>query len=189
MPVLKPSLKITYSMPYRGATQLWSNRYHFDGLTGLSPANWAALVAAVEPDARTIIPSTCHVVEYTGYEAGSDVPVFSSAVSLAGIGAFGSDSVATPGDVAALVRYTTTQRTSKNHPIYLFNYYHHAFYNPAVGVDTISVDYKAALSNLAQLWVTGIGVAGATLKRCGPNGAVAQSRTVEDFLTHRDFRR
>lgn len=185
----KPSIKVTKSFPYRGATQEFSNRYHFDGKTGLSPADWAALVAAIQADERATLDVASHLVRYTGYEAGSDVPVFSSEVNLVGTATYDATDIPTPGDTAALVRYSTTQRTSKNHPIYLFNYYHDAKFESAAGADTISLQFKSSLENLATLWVGGFTVGGATIKRCGPNGAVAQGSFVETFLTHRDFPR
>lgn len=185
----KPSIKVTKSFPMRGVTQVFSNRYHFDGMTGLTASDWLALANAIQSLERSTLDLASHLIGYTGYEAGSDVPVYSNEVNLVGTATYDASDIPVPGDTAALIRYSTTQRTSKNHPVYLFNYYHDAKFESSVGADTISVQFKSALENLASAWVTGFTVGTSTIKRCGPNGAVAQGYLVEQFLTHRDFPR
>jgi hypothetical protein len=176
-------------MPYRGTTQAWSNRYHFDGAVPTGAAQWDELFDSFQPDAGYLIPSSGSVHEMIGYLAGSDVPVHTKTYDLAGTADYSSTDVPCPGDVAALVRFSTTQRTSKNHPIYLFKYLHQAMHQSGAA-DTISTAMKLHVDAVMQRWVTGFyTVGGVVVKYCGPNGAVAQDRTTETYLTHRDFPR
>jgi hypothetical protein len=96
----------------------------------------------------------------------------------------------TAGDVAALVRYATADRSSKNHPIYLFNYYHGMHSKTSVDADTISSGEATALGTYADAWITGFSDGTVTHKRCRPQStSVATGRLVEGFLTHRDLPR
>ena len=127
------------------------------------------------------------IVLAVGYDAGSDVPVFSKAYATAFTGAFASWQPAT-GDTAALARYTTTQRTSKNHPVYLFNYFHSVGFTNATSGDLLSSTQKAAIESYCTAWIAGFSDGTVTHHRAGPNGAVAQTRIVNAELTHRDLR-
>lgn len=121
-----------------------------------------------------------------GYDAGSEVPVFSKSYATAVTGSFGA-SVAAPGDAAALVRYSTAQRSVKNHPIYLFNYYHQAMAATAGPVDTLIAAQRTAIQTYAALWVSGFSDGTVTHHRCGPQGHVATGVFVDTFIRHRDF--
>jgi hypothetical protein len=144
-------------------------------------------------DAVTAAEKACYqssttIVGATGYAAGSDVPVASKVYSIAGTGSYGSGGLA-PGESAALVRYSTAAKTTKNHPIYLFNYYHGASNQnsgPTV-IDLLVVNYKNALSTYATNWISGFSDGSITAVRASPNGAAATGEVVEEYLTHRDF--
>lgn len=126
------------------------------------------------------------IVEAVGYAAGSDTPIWTKSYSQAGTGT-PSDGVKVPGDVAALIRYSTAARSAKNHAVYLYNYYHHI---PAyiTNSDEVSHDSKALMETYATAWwSTGFSDGTNTYKRAGPNGAAATARTVKQYLTHRDF--
>jgi hypothetical protein len=127
------------------------------------------------------------IVETFGYAAGSDVPVFSKSYSTVGTGAFTSW-IAAPGDCAAIVRYSTTARTPKNHPVYLFNYYH-GVSAVSTGGDTLHAAQKAAISAYAGSWISGFSDGAETLVRAGPNGATAVGQIVDASVMHRDFPR
>jgi hypothetical protein len=128
------------------------------------------------------------IVEAIGYAAGSEVPVASKVYTTAGThtGTGGNEA---PGECAALVRYSTASRTSKNHPIYLFNYYHNALLTTsgASGQDKLLASQATSLATYASSWISGFSDGSITATRCGPNSQAATGSIVEEWLTHRDF--
>lgn len=184
-----PSIKVTKSLMWRDVLTFWSNRYHFNGGTPADGTHWTTLSDAIVTAEKAALYSSCIITGTTGYAAGSEVPVFTKTYSTTGTLAAGSDTVC-PGDIAALVRYSTTAKTSKNHPIYLFNYYHGCKWDATEGApDEIAPGQKSALSTYATSWVSGFSDGSLTLVRAGPNGATATGSLVADFLTTHDFPR
>jgi len=137
---------------------------------------------------KAIYDSGQTIVQTLGYAAGSEVPVFTKTYSTAGTGVFGAGARA-PGDAAGLIRYATAVRTSKNHPVYLYNYYHGVI-TIAGGGDTILAAQVSAYGTYAAAWI-GAGFSDGTTSynRAGPNGATATGQLVETYITHRDFPR
>lgn len=181
-----PSVKIVKASPFKGGTRLWSNRYHFNGGVPSGDTQWHALMDAVTAAEKLATNVDTQIVSAVGYDAGSDVPVSSKAYSLTGTSiAAGAKS---PLEVAALVRYATTARTSKNHPVYLFNYYHGPLVNKdSAGADVLSSDLRTLLNTYAAAWISGFSDGSHTLVRAGPNGATATGEFTEEYVTHRDF--
>lgn len=184
----RPSLKVIKQFSYRGGTKQWSNRYFFNGGTPSSSAHWTTLSDSAVSHETNCYGSEVTIIGTVGYEAGSDVPVFSKAYSTVGTGSFETSDVL-PGDVCTLIKSTTDQRTSKNHPIYLFKYYHGAYWNGSGGPDAASVTQLAHQKSVCDNWRVGLSDGVNTLTLCGPRGASALTCLAEPELTHRDFPR
>lgn len=186
-PSTRPSLKISYSFSYRGSATVVSNRYHLSGGTPANDSAWAALALAVRNDFKALVTSGFTIVGSHGYAAGSEVPVWSEVVSVAGTK---TGATPLPGECAFLLRWTTDQRTSKNHPIYLFNYCHGAEWSGSGSTDTLSSAQKTAAQTYAAKWASGgagFSDGSLTYHRCGPYGAVGLVGTCDAFVRHRDF--
>jgi hypothetical protein len=134
-----------------------------------------------------IYASDVTIVQTYGYAAGSDVPVFTKTYSTVGVLTTTGGQKA-PGDAAALMRFATAARTPKNHPVYLFNYWH-GVYNTATDNDRILTGQATAYGTYAGLWLSGFSDGTLTLVRAGPNGATATGQALRTFITHRDFPR
>lgn len=186
-PSTRPSLKIECTIPYRGSTKTWSNRYHFTLSTPPDASHWAALALAVRNAFKVCVTSGITIVGSVGYAPGSEVPVWSETVSVAGTLAGGTPA---PGDSAAMLKWTTDQRTTKNHPIYLYNWVHGANWSGSGSSDTLLAAQKTALQAFAAQWASGgagFSDGATTYHRTGPYGAVGLVGTCDQYVRHRDF--
>lgn len=183
-----PSVVIRKSFGYRGGTQVWSNRYHFNGGTPADNTAWNTLFDAVVADEAPIYDAGITITEAVGYTAGSTIAAHSKSYTTVGTATYTGNR--SPGDCAALLRYATAARTSKGHPIYLFNYFH-ACLSAASGsaYDTLLGAQKTNIEEYADDWLAGFSDGTHTLTRAGPNGADATARLCETYITHRDFPR
>lgn len=183
-----PSILIRKHGGYKGGTKEWSNRYHFSGGTPADSAHWTTLANAIVTAEKAALSTNTTIDEAIGYAAGSDVPVWSGTYATAGTVATGAYANA-PLEVAALVRYSTDVRTAKNHPVYLFNYYHRVLLDESVTTETLASTMASALGTYAADWISGFSDGANTYHRAGPNGAVALGAYVHPYVTHRDFPR
>jgi hypothetical protein len=181
-----PSLRVIKTFTYRGAPRLWSNRYHFNGGTPASDSAWHTLMDNVTTAEQAALADTCQIVTAIGYAAGSDVPVSTKSYTKTGTRATAGTQLQA-GDVAGLIRYATAARTAKNHPVYLFNYYHGAIANAVATPDTIMSSWKTLLNTYGSAWISGFSDGSVTYNRAGPNGASATGLIVDNNLVHRDF--
>jgi hypothetical protein len=84
--------------------------------------------------------------------------------------------------------YSTADRSEKNHPIYLYSWYHSVHTTSITSPDDVLASQKSAIQTYANLWVTGMTVGGDTHRRTGPYGHVATGALVSPTVRHRDFR-
>lgn len=182
-----PHVKVVKSGNYRGATQLYSNSYHFLGGTPSGSTAWDTLFDAITTAEKAIYSSSIEIVEAVGYAATSDIAVASKVYTLAGtLSTTGGNGA--PLDVAALCRYSTDQRTSKNHPIYLFNYFRGITIAQQGAEDPeLSSAQLSAIQTYANDWLSGFSDGTNTYTRAGPNGAAALAKSIDPHPHHRDF--
>lgn len=183
-----PSIKVTKSFTFKGGVRHWSNRYHFSGGTPPDSTHWTTLSDAVVNAEKAIFNSPVTIIGTTGYAAGSDVPVFSKVYTTAGTLTPGANDRLAPGECVAIARWSTAARSTKNHPIYCYSYWHGCFYLNTATVDTLATTQKTAMSTYAASWITGFSDGGSvTAKRSSPAGHDATGQIVEEWISHRDF--
>lgn len=185
-----PSLKVLKTFTFKGATKQWSNRYFFSDSAPADNTKWTTLSDAVTAAEKAIHDASygSTIVGTVGYDAGSEVPVFSKTYALAGTAGWNALAARESGEVCAVVRFSTADRTSKNHPIYLFKYYHGAFVASSANPDTLYSGQKTAIDTYAANWITGFSDGVVNHHLCGPYGHLATGRLVQTYTTHRDFR-
>lgn len=171
----------------------YSNRYSFDGGTPSTGALWTllsnAVVAAEKAIHTTLASGGSKIINTYGYAAGSEVPVFSKAYTDDGTLSL-SGYAPVPGDVAGCIRYSTSSKSTKNHPIYAFNYYHGVGNGGVFSLkDTLLASQATAMATYGAAWISGFSDGATTYHRATPSGHVASGVYVEPLLTHRDLPR
>lgn len=178
---------MVFTSPYRGGTKTWSTTHHLTGGDWQDQTHFNTFSDALTSEWLGNVFTHTTLVETVGYNPGSDLPVFSKAYATAGSLSLTSREIC-PLEACVLLRFTTDQRTTKNHPVYLFNYIHDQANVGASAANTPAADILAAWASRSHDLVAGFSDGTLTRKRAGPRGAVAQAGTAEAFLTHRDFR-
>lgn len=193
VPDTRHSIVILKQFGYRGATRTFSNRYHFEGALPPDDTHWGTLADAIVTAEKAIYASAVTIIQATGYDSSSATStnphgdaVYTKAYTTVGTFTPAMGDVVMPGDAAALLRYTTPARSSKNHPVYLFNYFHGA-YRESGTTDSLSPTQSSAIDTYGAAWVTGFSDGTITHERCGPRGAVSTGHLVNPFVRHRDF--
>ncbi len=179
------SIKIRITTNYRGATKTWSTRMHLTGGNWQDQAHFDAIADEMKTEFQTALDSRNTIVDCIGYNPGSDLPVFSKSYNAAGT--YSGTNPRAPLEACILLRFTTDARSSKNHPVYLFNYIHGVQTDGTTSPDTPYSAQLSAWTTRAGNVVTGWSDGTLTRKRAGPNGAVAQSGAGETYLHMREF--
>lgn len=171
--------------PRRAGTVTWSNRYFFTG-ANLTSGQFTALNALLEAEEILLFASNCSIIEFIQYDAGSDVPVRTASASSAGnLSMSGKEHCSS--DSVGLIRFSTSQRTTKNHPIYLFKYMHGVVMSAGNAGDDVNSTLKTRYDSYASDVVAGFNDGTSTRHVCGPFGAVAIGGFVSPYVHHRDF--
>lgn len=190
MPAIPPTrvgIKLTFSFGWRGTTKLWSQLYHFDGPTSwASQAQFDTCVVALWNIIKICIPSRVTLVEATAYNAGSFLPVYTHTFGATGTYTDSANPQAA-GEMCMLWKMTTDQRSTKNHPIYLFKWFHGMQSEGATSPDTLRAGIQSTAAGQLTSLLAGINDGTNTRKYCGPRGAVAQSGSVNTLLHAREF--
>lgn len=181
------SIKVVKTIAFKDGIQEWSNRYHFSAGSPINDTRWTALSDAVVAIEKAVYPSYVEIVRTFGYDGGSDVAAFQKDYSLAGT-LTGLTGPPQASEVVALCRFTTDKRSSKNHPVYLFNYWHGVYTNSLPDLDKLETLQHTAFATYADAWVSGFSDGTTVHHRTGPDETPATGALVETYVTHRDFR-
>src|SRR4029077_7966602 len=98
---------------FRGGTKDWSNRFFFNGTPPPDNTHWLTLTSALVALWKASFPSSTTIATATRYLAGSEIPVGETTPNVAGIVVPAGGSTVPPLETVALMRFSTTQRTSK----------------------------------------------------------------------------
>lgn len=185
-PPTQAGLKTEYTFSWRGNTKTFSQLWHF---TQGSWQDQTHFNAASDALWNLIKQNTCARVTLAstvGYNPGSFLPVFSKSYGAAGTYTDTSNPQA-QGEACMLWRFTTTQRTTKNHPIYLYKWFHGTQTDGATSPDTLRTGIASTAASVITALLSGISDGTLTRMYCGPFGAVAQAGTVNPKLHIREF--
>jgi hypothetical protein len=183
------SIRTVKSFQFRGGTKLWSNRFHFNGGNVGDSTAWGTFFDGWVLAEKAIHGANVTIVEAHGYAPGSDVAVANKTYSTVGTLVVTGGNY-TPGECAVVLRMATTKLSTKNHPVFVFSYFHGALMNTASGVaDNLLASQKTAVEGFADSMKNGLSIGGRTYIRTTPSGELTTGRVVSPYIGHRDFPR
>lgn len=189
-----PKIVIRKRFTYQGVGKEYSNSYHFDSGVPSDFAHWHTLATNVIAAEKLIFPASTHIIGAIGFTSDDEPPVYTETFDVAGTLAVTGGSSA-PGDCCALLRYTTTQRSSTHHPVYLYNYFHGAVdYDSGSGHPDglLYIPQKDAIEAYAAAWIDGMSDGDGAYSRAGPLASLTSSAiagSCNQWIRHRDFPR
>lgn len=185
------SVRIVKQFTYRGGLRTFSNRYAIGTNSPPDSGHWTALCDAIVLAEKLIYVALADggakIIQAVGYDAGSEIPVFTKNYTTDGT-LSGAGTEPMPGDCAALIRYSTPDRSTKNHPVYCFNY-HHCVRHPQSNSngDAIATAQHTAYETYAAAWIAGFSDGTTTFHRSRPTGDLCTGYLVPTNVTHRDL--
>src|SRR6266540_391450 len=172
------SVRVIKRMTYRGVTRDWGNRYFTNQSTIPDSSHFNTLADAIVLAEKATQDSHVSIVEVKGYNGGSEIQAFSK--TYATVGTLVMTGNVCPGDAAILARWATAYRSTKNHPIYLYNYFHGVWNQTAFGSNDLPVAAQStAFGTYCNSRLTGFSDGTTTYKRAGPSGHLATGVTIE----------
>lgn len=185
-PPTQAGIKFSYSFSWRGATKTWSQLWHFNQGAWQDQTHFNAFSDAWWNLIKQCTCSRVTLVETTAYNPGSFLPVYTKAYGASGTYTDTSNPQAA-GEACMLWRFTTTQRTTKNHPVYLFKWFHGVQTDGATSPDSLRAGIASTAASVITACLAGVSDGTLTRKYCGPFGAVAQAGTCNAQLHIREF--
>lgn len=180
---------------YRGAIEEYSNQYWFTGDAPSSPTDWRALFDALCTQEKTVYRNDTELIGGYGYDSDADGATAVWSVDLTvspEVVIPGTLTVtggaAHPGDVAVWARWKTSRLNTKGKAVYLRKYFHGAYSDSAVGVDTILPNQKTKLTDFATKLKDGTFISARTITARGHTDTIL-SVGASSYLTTRTLKR
>lgn len=182
-----PSVKFTFSAPYRGGSKTPSCKFHFNGGFPADYSHAVTLYHAIRDKLKLGIREDINITGGIFYPNDTSP----AAYTITGDTTGGSITLAS-GDpqallVAALIRWTTDAHNTRGGPIYLRNFVH-GVVAPSTDFDFVTSAQETALAAFAAQFAdggAGFSDGTNTYKRCGPNGVAGLVGTCRQASSRR----
>jgi len=185
------SVVLVKAFTYRGLSEEFSNKYHFNCSGTPTSAEWKTLMTQFFQMEGSALHAGVTLVRGYGYIPGVDhaqvaYDFTSPGPPPAGTLVVNDINALCPGDVAATIRWDTGQLNSRGKRIYCRKYMHGIFRDPA-SPDKVNPTQLTALNSYASGLLTGTYIREA--EYCAPQGAVLSSPRADPWLTTRTLKR